>query len=286
MAMNRIALLFSVISVLFAQHPAARWNGADQPVYVVTRNHYAGVFAPDVSGTLLLGELIMIEIFHPTGGRNTEAPYKVGAEYTLFTGGERMGQVRVAKIAPLQCNSLAAIVTADPSVRFLDTTMALATNAKIIHTHSKLQRDPKPEERLGAIRLAMKEFRKHGVPQALASELKLQRLIVTQTDGDSRKTMIGSFSIKANRALHQAFLIAGTDGDQVSTELFLYDHSTDLEDGKDSRSFRFVDQLDLDGDEIDEMVVETTGYESEGFAIYQRQAGAWREVWTGGAAGC
>jgi hypothetical protein len=98
--------------------------------------------------------------------------------------------------------------------------------------------------------------------------------------------MIGSFSIKANRALHRAFLITGTAGDQVSIELVLYNHSTDLEDGKDSQSFRFVDQLDLDGDGIDELVVETIGYESEGFAIYKRQAGAWREVWIGGGAGC
>jgi len=135
----------------------------------VTRNHYAGAFSPDSSGTLLLGELIMIEIFHPPGRRNPEALYKVGASYSLFRGGEQIGQARVKKIAPLQCNSSAAIVAADSAIRFSDATMALATNSTIVHTHSNRQRDPNPEERLKAIRLALMEFRKRGLSQSFAS---------------------------------------------------------------------------------------------------------------------
>jgi hypothetical protein len=286
MARSLIALLFLPVFVLFAQHPATRWKGPDQPVYVVTRNHYAGVFAPDVNGTLLLGELIMIEIFHPSGLRIPEVPYQVGASYTLFAGGEQIGKVRVKKIAPLQCNSSAAIVAADTSIRFSDATMALATNSKNIRTHSNPQRDPSPEERLNAIRLAMMEFRKHGVPQALASELKLERLVVTQIDGDSQKILSGSLTIKTNKAQHRVFLIAGTVGNNAATELAIYNQSTDLEDGKDSQTFRFVDQLDLDGDGIDELVVETIGYESEGFTVYRRQAGTWKQVWAGGGGAC
>jgi hypothetical protein len=282
MARTLLALLFLAVFLLFGQHPAARWNGPDQPVYVVTHNHYAGVFAPDTSGTPLLGQLLMIEIFHPSGRRNLEAPYKIGDSYSLFTGGEPIGQVRVKKIAPLQCNSLTAIIDEDSSIRVLDSAMALATNSKNIRTHSNLQLDPNPEERLKAIRLAMMEFRKHGLTQSVA----LERLISTTVDTDGEKILAGSFTLVTNRAKHRLFLIAGIVSDQAVKELAIYNKSTDLEDGKDSQTFRFVDQLDLDGDGIDELVVETIGYESEGFAIYKRQGGTWRQVWAGGGGAC
>ena len=138
--------------------------------------------------------------------------------------------------------------------------MALATNSKNIHTHSNLQRDPSPEERLTAIRLAMIEFRKHGLPQELASELKVERLVATEIDSEGHKILIGSLTIKTNKAHHRVFLVAGIAGNRAATELVVYNQSTDLEDGKDSQTFRFVDQLDLDGDKIDELVVETIGY--------------------------
>ncbi len=284
MLSTRIAPLLFASASLFSQ--TARWNGPNQPVYVVTRNHYAGVFAPDTSGTLLLGELIMIEIFHPPKERNPQAPYKLGASYSVFAGGEQSGQAIVKKIAPLQCNSSAAIVAANTSMHFSDTTMALATNAAAIQSHPNRQRDPMPQERLQAIRLAMIEFRKHGVSQALASEVKLERLIATQIDRDGREILSGSLTIKANKAEHRVFLVIGIARDSATTELVEYHRTTDLEDGKDSLGLRFVDQLDLDGDGVDEVIVEATGYESEGFLIYKRQSGTWKQVWVGGGGAC
>jgi len=282
MLRTRIGPLLLLSANLFSQ--TARWNGPDQPVYVVTRNHYAEGFSPD-GATPRFADLIMIEIFHPPGRRNPEAPYQVGASYALLAGGERVGQVIVKKVAPLQCNSTAAIVATN-STPFSDTTMAIATNATGIQSHPNRQRDPSPQERLQTIRLAMIEFRKYGIPQSLASEVKLERLIATQIDRDGRKTLIGSLTIRTNKAEHRVFLIVGIVGDDATTELVLYHRTTDLEDGKDSQGLLFVDQLDLDGDGADELVVEMTGYENEEFWIYQRQAGTWRRVWIGGQGSC
>jgi len=283
MLSTRIAPLLFVSASLFSQ--TARWSGPDQPVYVVTRNHYAGIFAPDTSGTLVLGELIMIEIFRPPGRRNSEAPYKMGASHALFMGGEHAGQVVVRKAAPLQCNSSAGIVAAN-AIRFSDNTMALATNARGIQSHPNRQRDPSPHERLQAIRLAMTEFRKHGIPQSLASEVKLERLIATQIDRDGREILSGSLTIKTNKAEHRVFLIVGIVSDNATTELVDYHRTTDLEDGKDSLGLRFVDQLDLDGDGVDEVIVEAIGYENESFLIYKRLSSTWKKVWAGGVGGC
>ena len=54
----------------------------------------------------------------------------------------------------------------------------------------------------------------------------------------------------------------------------------------DSQDYRFVDQLDFDGDGTDEIVVEVTGYESEEFRILKRINGSWMRVHVGGAGGC
>ena len=98
--------------------------------------------------------------------------------------------------------------------------------------------------------------------------------------------MSGSLTIKTNRAEHRVFLIVGIVSDNATTELADYHRTTDLEDGKDSLGLRFVDQLDLDGDGVDEVIVEAIGYENEGFLIYKRQSGTWKKVWAGGVGGC
>ncbi len=48
----------------------------------------------------------------------------------------------------------------------------------------------------------------------------------------------------------------------------------------------FVDQVDLDGDGVGEVVVMGSYYESNDYVIYKRQQGRWRPVYKGGGGGC
>jgi hypothetical protein len=66
------------------------------------------------------------------------------------------------KVMPFQCNSSAAVVTADPSVHLGKEAMALATNAEQVRPHGNNQRKPNVAELAHAKRLAMNEFLKHG----------------------------------------------------------------------------------------------------------------------------
>jgi hypothetical protein len=262
------------------------WQGPDKPVYVVTENRYAEGFTPG-GDTARFGDLIAIEIFNPKARTAEEdAVYKVGERLALFVGGQRTGDVTIKKMIPLQCDSSAALVSSDLSVHLAKDAMALATNAEIIRPHPNRQRQADAREQKYARQLAMNTFRKHGVPEELAKDIKIDQLIVTKVDESESKFVIGSLYIEAKGTGHGVFLIGRLDRSGATTELARYHKTTELEEGTDSESVRFVEQLDLDGDGTDEIVVEVRGYESEEFGIYRRRNWFWSQVHVGGQGGC
>jgi hypothetical protein len=262
------------------------WQGADKPVYVVTENHYAEGFGPG-GDTARFGDLIAIEIFNPKARPGEEgAVYRVGERLALFVGGQRTGDVKINKVMSLQCDSSAALVSADPPVHLTKDAMVLATNAETIRQHPNSQRQADAGEQKYARQLAMNAFRKHGVPEELAKRIKVDQLIVTKVDESESKFVTGSLYVEAKGARHWVFLIGKLDGSGATTELARYHKTRDLLEGTDSESVRFVDQLDLDGDGTDEIVVEVRGYEEEEFGIYKRLNGFWSQVHVGGQGGC
>jgi hypothetical protein len=287
--MNRRYCLFLLLIVptfVSADKGKVAWQGPDKPVYVVTQNHYAEGFTPG-GDTAKFGDLIAIEIFNPKARPAEEgAVYKVGERLALFVGGQRTGDVRIKKVMPLQCDSSAALVSADPSVHLAKDAMVLATNAEKIRPHANNQRQADAGEQKYARQLAMNAFRKHGVPEESTKGIKVDQLIVTKVDESENKFVIGSLYVELKGVRHEVFLIGKLDSSGATTELARYHKTTDLEDGKDSEDVRFVDQLDLDGDGTDEIVIEVTGYENEEFGIYRRQNGFWRQVHVGGQGGC
>jgi hypothetical protein len=279
--------LWVIVPVLAnADGAKVAWQGADKPVYIVTENHYAEGFTP-TGDTAKFGDLIAIEIFNPKARPTEEgAVYKVGERLALFVGGQRTGDVKIKKVLPLQCDSSAALVSAEPPLHLAKDAMALATNAETIRPHVNSQHYADAVEEKYARQLAMNVFRKRGVPAELAKSIKADQLIVTKIDDSDSKFVIGSLYVEANRVRHEVFLIGKLDSSGATTQLARYHKTTDLEDGKDSEDLRFVDQLDLDGDGTDEIVVEVTGYESEEFGIYKLRNGIWSQVHVGGQGGC
>jgi hypothetical protein len=281
-----LPMLALVAPFLTPAQQLAAWTGPDQSVYVATRNHYAEGFTEN-GPTAQFGDLILIEIYNPDPQPlpDPKAAYKVGQEYRLFIGGKPTGYAKVEKVVPLQCSSFAGVFSANGDVLFSESTMALATNATGVRSHQNLRRDPGDQESARARRIVTTEFRKSGVPDSAIADIQADRLYVTRFAEDGPAFLIGSFSLTVGAVRHDAFLIADLESSQPSPELIHHYRSSDP-DGKDSTKERFVDQLDLDGDGMDEIVVEVTGYESEGFLIYKHQGQVWTEVWSGGQGGC
>jgi hypothetical protein len=262
------------------------WRGPDMPVYVITQNHYAEGFVPE-GETAKFSDLLAIEIYSPSvGSAHREANYKVGEHLLVFSGGQKQGQVKIEKVAPLQCDSTAAIVAPEPSVHLAKDAMALASNAKGIGGHPNHLRSATSEEKELAMGLAMTELEKRGVPASAKRNIEIEQLLVTKIDQAEGDFLIGYMNVKSTGTIHEIFELASLSDSKVKAELVRYHQTKDIEDGMDSEGYRFVDQLDLDGDGTDEIVVEVTGYESEEFRILKRLNGAWVRVHVGGQGGC
>jgi hypothetical protein len=287
--MKRRIFLFSLLVVLAfapADNGKPSWQGPDRPVYVVTQNHYAEGFGPD-GNTPRFGDLIAIEIYNPKPRpADQDAEYNVGERLALFMGGQRTGDVSIKKVMPMQCDSSAAVVSAGSSVDLKKDDMALATNAQKIRPHADNKRQANAGEIEFAQKLAMDEFRKHGVPDTWAKRIKVDHLTVTRVDDGGDDFLIGLLLLETKSAWHQVFLIGRIGSSGPRAELARYHKTEDKEYGTDREGDRFVDQLDLDGDGTDEIVVEVSGYESEEFRIYKRQNGIWHQVHVGGQGGC
>jgi hypothetical protein len=287
--LNRAARLGIFLLVPFlvdANDSRSAWQGPDKPVYVVTKNHYAEGFSPN-GETARFTDLIAIEIYNPKlRSANLDAAYKIGEEIPLFLAGQRQGTIKINKVSDLQCDSTAAIVSTNVKADWGKDAMGLATKASGVSGHAGSQRPAKDDEKEIAKRLAMSEFRKHGVADELANAIEFEQSIVTALDGTKTKSLIAYLFIKTEVAVYEVFLIAKLDGTSASTEFARYHLMKDVEDGTDSENYRFVDQLDLDGDGTDEIVVEVAGYESEEFRILRRVKGTWVRVHVGGAGGC
>ena len=104
------ATLMLGFSLTLSAQDSADWKKPSQPVYVVTRNHYAEGFTHQ-GRTPRFGELIMIEIFNPGGAGRGDAS-RAGQAVALYSGGQKLGRVVVNRVAPLQCDSSAAVVSA------------------------------------------------------------------------------------------------------------------------------------------------------------------------------
>ena len=115
--MNRRYCLFLLLTIPIlaaAEKGKASWRGPDRPVYIVTHNRYAEGFGAGVQ-TPRFGDLIAIEIYSPEPHpANEGAVYKVGERLPLFMKGQQQGNVRIEKVMQFQCDSSAALVSAEP----------------------------------------------------------------------------------------------------------------------------------------------------------------------------
>ena len=116
--------------------------------------------------------------------------------------------------------------------------------------------------------------------------MEVANLTATDLDRDGRFELVGSFRVeKKDETAPDAFtlfLIIEPQGDTFKTAWEWFHHGYEGE----FADRRYVDQVDLDGDGVSEVVAEGTYYESNDYVIYKRQQGRWRPVYRGGGGGC
>jgi len=212
--------------------------------------------------------------------------FRAGRQFRLLSGGGDAGTVTVKKALEPGCVFLAAEVSVETQARLGGRVQALATDSSTLGRGASSRRAPTDAERARAIELARAAYAKNGVSAAFVGKMEVANLTATDLDRDGREELIGSFVIeKKSETAGDAwtlFLIIEPDANTFKTAWEWFHHGYEGE----YADRRYVDQVDLDGDGVGEVVAEGSYYESNDYVIYKKQQGRWRPVYQGGGGGC
>ena len=184
------------------------------------------------------------------------------------------------------CVGIVAEATAETPARLGGRVKVLATDSQTLGRGAPSRRAPTEAERERAVELARAAYAKNRVAAALAAKMEVVNLTATDLDRDGRFELVGSFLVQkeggAAPESNALFLIMepAEGGFKTAWEWFHQGSEDSYEDR------HFVDQVDLDGDGVGEVVAMGSYYESNDYVIYKRQQGRWRPVYKGGGGGC
>ncbi|HEX8557974.1 MAG TPA: hypothetical protein VF668_07740 [Pyrinomonadaceae bacterium] len=214
--------------------------------------------------------------------------FRAGRAYRLLSGGGDAGAVTVRKHLEPGCVGLVAEATAETQARLGGRVQALATDSDTLGRGAAgSRRAPTEAERAAAVGLARAAYAKNGAPAALVALMQVVNLTATDLDRDGRAELVGSFLVEKKEGESAAdaytlFLIMEPAGGAFRTAWEWFHHGFEGE----FADRHFVDQVDLDGDGVGEVVAEGTYYESNDYVVYKRTQGRWRPVYQGGGGGC
>ena len=208
-----------------------------------------------------------------------------GRKYSMLFGGGNKGLITVAEEMGISCENLTATLV--PPVPSANGQKALAvTSTNGIGLHENWRKSPSPEQQAAFLKLAAESLMQKGIRAISPTTIRLRNLRATRLGPDRPVTLIGSVTFMEKEAAHNLLLAAEQTDDRWSVTLSSYHVSTDLEDSVDDVQEDFVDQLDLNGKGMDDIVTISGYYESWDYSIYRLEQGAWKKVYHGGGGGC
>ncbi len=254
-------------TVIFAVNRYDAGNTTIDPVAVFSAGRFMNPTAKDDEATL----------------NQFAAKYlRVGQKHRLLFGGAEAGSVTV-KERYKECICLTASVDAQTTAKLGGEVRALATNSAKLGGLQSSRRAPTIEERAAVMNLAKQAFKQNKVAAGFLANITTINLTAMDLDGDGKAELLGSFEVKGYKdTSHALFLIVEPQLSDYKIGLSWYKLNNN-EETNESR--RLVDQLDIDGDGIGEVVTESSYYESTDFTIYKKVKGVWRSVYQGGMYG-
>lgn len=219
--------------------------------------------------------------------------FKPGRQYRVLSGGGEAGTLTVKQYQEPGCVGINAEVSVNTSARLGGNVQALATNSQTLGKRAVSRRAPTDIERLFALMQAQAAYANNRVGAALVKNMEVVNLTATDLDNDGNFELVGNFRVtrklKDFDDSYNLFMITTPFADytQQSAQagkpaLVWFHHGSEAEYAER----KFVDQVDIDGDGVSEVIAGGGYYESNDYIIYKKQAGSWRPVYQGGGGGC
>lgn len=218
--------------------------------------------------------------------------FQQGARFKLYKSGSPAGEAVVTGLVQRQCDARGAVANAEPDIQLGSDAFALATNSPQITTHPNYRRAATGAEITAALDTVGEILTGKGVSADRLIDVKTESLTFTAVDEKFEGILIGSFSLKTKTDGYKLFIILGKKDGRFQTQYLEYEThplkelTAEMSEWLDRPIQNFVDQLDLDGDGIDELVTVSIGYEGGDFVVYKLQGEKWVQVFRGGEGGC
>lgn len=220
--------------------------------------------------------------------------FREGRKYRVVSGGGDAGTLSVKRshVAD-ECFRVGADVELQTPVKVGRVVWALATDSETLARGKGERRAPTEAERAAAAKLAESVMRARRVPAAALKTLGTINLTATDLDADGRAELVGTFVARtAQRARYVLFLLAEPRPDgtfKAGVAEYQMIKASDLPDpsvisevgGSGFLAEIFVDQADLDGDRVGEVVSTSGSFEGQHYTVYKRAAGRWRKAYEG-----
>lgn len=215
--------------------------------------------------------------------------YKKGTSYPILFGGSKLGTVIIDEQIDAGCSSIAK-VQLKTSINVEGETRVLATTSHSTRVRKSFRRGADQSEKSAMLLLAEKIYQEKGIPKDQLKNISIVSLDAIDFNGDGKAELAGSFTIgeevTQNRpVLFRLFIVAERQNTTYKASLSLYNEAP--ESGTDIWQELFVDQIDLDGDGIDELIIkEINTSRNTGYLIYKKKHGQWIKIYEGGGSGC
>lgn len=216
--------------------------------------------------------------------------FKAGKPYRVTFGGGEIGSAAV-KGFQKGCNNIHGSASLSDNGRIPANLSALATDSDSLGRKPGSRRAPTEAERTAVMKVVRQIYLARGTAPALLKTITTTNLTATDLNGDGQWEMIGSFVLATKaKARRDLLLIAEpqkTTASQPAFKAALVDFQSykmppeEFDSAKD-----FVDQLDLDGDNVAEVFVLQHGFDAWGYAIYKKVLGRWRQIYTATGDAC
>ena len=205
--------------------------------------------------------------------------FKAGRKYRLTFGGGDQGTATITKW-DTGCNNVHAVAELKTAAKLGGRVMALATNSETLGHKPAARRAPTTAERAALMAVVKRVYRAKGAAASLLPRITTTNLTATDLDGDGQYEFVGSFVIATpNKFRRDLFLITESEASGYKEALVEY-QSYKLPPEGFASAIDFVDQLDLDGDNVGEVFTIQGGFDAYGYAIYKRQKLRWRKVYS------
>ena len=203
--------------------------------------------------------------------------YRVGSTLNLYSHGALIGRatLKARSEGDTECETGMPFETTatEPWPNHV-----LATRANL-PGHADWQTAPNA----ATIRLGL-ELAKQELAVDRAVDIKTLQAVETKVTASGPSLFLASYEWKTKGAVKRLFLIAaGEHGTLIPLSSSRHEEK-DMDSGTDQEIEVFADQLDLDGDGIDEIITNIDYYESYDVTVYRQLGGKWVKVFQGGGA--